>query len=62
MEGLLAKLRNGGHTPVGPAAARHADCNPLWTATAVPAAHAAEACLSREHRSRERQADAIGIR
>ncbi|CCD00351.1 protein of unknown function (plasmid) [Azospirillum baldaniorum] len=38
------------------------DCNPLWTATAVPAARAAEARLSREHRSRERRADAIGIR
>ncbi|NUB17529.1 hypothetical protein GAY28_38105, partial [Azospirillum brasilense] len=48
-----------GRTPHWPA---EADCNPLWTATAVPAAHAAEAHLSREHRSRWRQADAIGIR
>ncbi|PNQ98183.1 hypothetical protein C1S70_15065 (plasmid) [Azospirillum argentinense] len=39
-----------------------ADCNPLWTATAVPVAHATGARLSREQSSRWRQADAIGIR
>ncbi|QCO05400.1 hypothetical protein D3867_25960 (plasmid) [Azospirillum argentinense] len=54
---------NGFRLPRRWRTALKADCNPLWTAAAaVPVAHATGARLSREHRSRWRQADAMGIR